>query len=249
FAMMALWVARRHGVPVDEALTQVEARFRRVQVADGGWTYVVSGFQLEPSTPAMTCAGLLGIALGHGVKKSPQKKDILSDAAVKKGLKTLDRMLGEFAQKKEARDNDFYTLWSLERMAVVYDLKRIGDRDWYRFGSDLLVNSQNIEGSWTGKYRVADTCFALLFLKKANVAEDLTLDLLKGVAKDRPKDQDKNPRKEDKKKDGDKKDPGLKLPAVPPPTPKKPPEKQARFEASLPELTAYTPAFAALSRM
>src|SRR5262249_61920100 len=32
FAMIALWVARRHGGPVDEALTQREGRFRRVQV-------------------------------------------------------------------------------------------------------------------------------------------------------------------------------------------------------------------------
>ena len=40
FAALALWVARRHGLPVDLALQRAEAHFRRSQQADGGWSYV-----------------------------------------------------------------------------------------------------------------------------------------------------------------------------------------------------------------
>ena len=122
------------------------------------------------ATHAMTCAGLLGIALGNGVKnKEGQKKDLLKDAAVKAGLKALHQMLEDF----NSRDpNGLYMLWSLERMGVVYGLKKVGDRDWYRWGADHLLSENT--GTWGGTYGFADTCFAILFLKRANVAEDLT---------------------------------------------------------------------------
>ena len=37
--MLALWVARRHGLPTDGALALVNARFRDSQNGDGGWSY------------------------------------------------------------------------------------------------------------------------------------------------------------------------------------------------------------------
>src|SRR4029077_7852409 len=37
FAILGLWVARRHGAPVDKALAQTAAHFRGSQNADGGW--------------------------------------------------------------------------------------------------------------------------------------------------------------------------------------------------------------------
>src|SRR5207244_11680050 len=39
FAVLALWAARRHGIPVEKALARAEARFRNSQNADGGWGY------------------------------------------------------------------------------------------------------------------------------------------------------------------------------------------------------------------
>ena len=39
FATLALWVARRHGLPVDHALARIDSRFRHSQGADGGWGY------------------------------------------------------------------------------------------------------------------------------------------------------------------------------------------------------------------
>ena len=38
FAVLALWVARRHGLPVEQALARIDARFRTSQNADGGWS-------------------------------------------------------------------------------------------------------------------------------------------------------------------------------------------------------------------
>src|SRR5205823_4906003 len=72
----------------------------------------------------------------------------------------------------------YYALWSLERMAVVYGLeeKKLGSKDWYGWGAELLLANQTIDGAWNGKYAEGgcDTSFALLFLKRANVAVDLS---------------------------------------------------------------------------
>jgi len=62
FAILGLWAARRHAIPVDTALTACERRFRASQV-NGGWWYNIGDQQ---PTPSMTCAGLLGLAMGIG---------------------------------------------------------------------------------------------------------------------------------------------------------------------------------------
>jgi hypothetical protein len=65
---------------------------------------------------------------------------------------------------------------------MLYGLSKINDKDWYHWGAEVLVEAQQKEGSWTGgnypgTMPMADTCFALLFLKRANLAKDLTVKL------------------------------------------------------------------------
>jgi len=65
FALVGLWVAARHGLPIHDAFALIESRFLRTQnPADGGWNYSQGG----ASTPAMTCAGLLGLAAGAAAR-------------------------------------------------------------------------------------------------------------------------------------------------------------------------------------
>jgi hypothetical protein len=189
FAMLALWVARRHGLPVERALARVELRFRVTQDRKvGGWGYHgaadpanATGADYQP-TAAMTCCGLIGLALGHGAAnpKAP-KIDLNKDPAVKAALYVVTANLGEPGQERAklalaSAGRTYYYLWTLERMAVIYGFTTIGGKDWYRWGAELLLANQQGDGSWQGDYAQAgiDTCFALLFLKKANVAVDLT---------------------------------------------------------------------------
>jgi hypothetical protein len=61
FGILALWLARKHGVPVDAALDRIEKRFLSTQDQAGTWSYsntAVGG------SPAMACSGLLGLATG-----------------------------------------------------------------------------------------------------------------------------------------------------------------------------------------
>ena len=64
FAVIALWMARKHGVPVDPALEMIEKRYLATQNANtGGWGYSASpSGDLGFSTPAMHCAGLIGLS-------------------------------------------------------------------------------------------------------------------------------------------------------------------------------------------
>jgi hypothetical protein len=73
FGIVGLWVAARHGVPAKDAFALIEARFVQSQGRDGGWAY--SSGVGGSSSPAMTCAGLLGLAVGRASRESVQKKE------------------------------------------------------------------------------------------------------------------------------------------------------------------------------
>jgi hypothetical protein len=79
----------------------------------------------------------------------------------------------------------YYFLWSLERAAVALGLDTIGKKDWYGWGAEVILANQDRDGMWHGAYDDcgADTAFALLFLKRANFARDLTAQL-KGKVRD-----------------------------------------------------------------
>jgi hypothetical protein len=208
FATLALWVARRHGIPVEKALSRVDKRFRTFQNADGGWPYMPStlpvpvvprgpipagGMEMIGSTATMTCAGLLGLAVAQGsatdaaVEAGKPAPDLTNDRNVKRGLAALATAIGTPAGKDgkipSVGGKSFYFFWSLERVGVILDLDTIGGKDWYAWGSEILVANQAADGSWSGLYGpTVDTCFALLFLKRANLARDLTATLEGKVA-------------------------------------------------------------------
>lgn len=62
FGVLGVWTARKHGVPVEHALDLIEKRFLATQFTSGGWPYSALG----EGSPAMTCAGLLGLATAVG---------------------------------------------------------------------------------------------------------------------------------------------------------------------------------------
>ena len=246
FAILALWIARRKGIPAESALRRIDNRFRSTQGPDGAWLYqpVGAGGGKDPiaakmelmmrehmgpsySPVAMTCAGLLGLALAQGsslevtlranaggTTARKQPPDLSKDPVVRNALlslgKALPPLLGQAnpapngpaagppngpggippiapgARMARAGAGDlYYCLFSLERMAVAYGLETLGDKDWYQLGADALLAGQNQDGGWSGQYAEggSDTCFAILFLQRANLAKDLSA-TLKGQVKD-----------------------------------------------------------------
>ncbi len=228
FASLALWVGRRQGVPVDRALALLDAHYRTTQNADGGWGYRLSsvGLGAADTTPGMTCAGVLGLSVAQGMVLATgrtagpnvrQAFDPAHDVALRKALARVSLNVGGPIQKLGGKD--IYFLWSLERILVAMDIERLGGKDWYKWGSELLLANQQANGSWPGEHSSygADTCFALLFLRKANLAGDLTNLLKKDFVLKAGGPIDKDP----KKPPVDPKDP--KKPPVDPKDPMKPP--------------------------
>src|SRR5207249_2369010 len=71
FAIMGLWAARHHGIPADGSLRLCEIYFRSTHTR-GTWGYAGN---LEPyGRGSMTCAGLMGLAIGAGVVRDRQLK-------------------------------------------------------------------------------------------------------------------------------------------------------------------------------
>jgi hypothetical protein len=223
FALLALWAARRHDVPVDRSLNLITHRFKTGQSKAGGWSYA---YKLGggDDAPAPTCAGLIGLALGQGFAQDADTRELLTvsggaaraaaaigDPALHNivlATKSVNNVLAavDAAQQREkdprivsglqalaqhvgqpvGRTNDipqvsFYFLWSLERVAVLYNLSTIGNKDWYRWGAEMLLANQRPQGFWhvgkdhyPGAAPVIDTCLALLFLKRSNLAADLS---------------------------------------------------------------------------
>jgi hypothetical protein len=182
FAIMALWTARRYEVPLERTLRLVARRYQTSQAADGRWEYRY--FLPFVERPAMTGVGLLGLAVGHGLDQpngpANDRAAPANDPRITSGFAALVRYLD---QPRAVTAEGFpvvnpYFLWSVERVAVLYGLSTLGGKDWYRQGVEILLPGRRPDGHWemggyVGATSVSDTCFALLFLKRANLVPDL----------------------------------------------------------------------------
>lgn len=193
FALLSLWGARKHGVPVRPALLAAAVSFHGTQKRNGTWNY-----HLQPILhDSNTCAGLLALAMEKTLREDVEfSPDIAVDPPANPKVATqrtrgfghlatvigrtkespapyLDQYTGKFIRADAW--GDYYFLWCLERVCVIYGLQNIGGKDWYDWGSDVVLKTQRADGGWLDRHgEVPDTAFALLFLTKANLAKDLT---------------------------------------------------------------------------
>ncbi len=186
FAMLGVWTARKYDVPVDRTFVLVNRRFRSTQGGNGTWSYdFARGGQGGGST---TSVALLGIAIGH-VIDPPVGIKPEADPVVLNGLVALSRVVGAPVGDTQNRPEikakgGLYFLWAMERIAVLYDIQKLGKKDWYLWGAEILICHQRGDGSWdldggyAGQHPVVNTCFALLFLKRANLTPDLSKQLI-----------------------------------------------------------------------
>lgn len=186
FAMIGLWIARKHGVPTERTFTLVSKRFRTSQdPSAGGWGY---GYPQSGSSNAMTCIGLLGLAIGNALAVDPAAGRPEQDQAILKSLTFLGKNVGmpagHFKDRPKVKDvGGLYYLWALERIAVLYDIATLDKKDWYRWGAEILIGNQLADGSWAdggfpGEKPMLNTALAILFLKRANLTPDLSKRLI-----------------------------------------------------------------------
>ncbi len=194
FAMLAVWGSKKHGVPIRAPLLALAAYFHENQEPDGSWNY--PGLSLRATS---TCAGLLALAIEAALLED--KTFTPSPAQLGKKSKKADiekafSFVGKnISRKKNDPDGgqpgfggayfnvdaigDLYFLWTLERVGMIYSKEKINGKDWYDWGYPILLKEQQADGSWDEPHArrfgpLVDTPFALLFLKRANIARDLT---------------------------------------------------------------------------
>ncbi|CAN5726207.1 hypothetical protein BH23PLA1_BH23PLA1_26210 [soil metagenome] len=173
FALLGMWAAGRHGFASDPALIALDTHFRDTVNLPGGWGYRPG----QGSTPAMTCAGLLALAIAAS---RPEQAELFtarargerraSDPAFHKALEAVAR-----DAKRIGARSDIYYLWSLERACVALGLRELDGLDWYSLGAETLLRRQLPNGGWpSGDWgALPETCLALLFLRKSNLAFEL----------------------------------------------------------------------------
>jgi hypothetical protein len=182
FALLALWVARRHGVVSDRALLLTDLRLRQTQLTSGSWRYRET--PIIPENTGMTCSGLLGLALGAAVDQpngASLAQTLKTDPSIQRALDCLGGQTGDPLPDFESVGPiaNIYWLWSTERVAMLYHQKTIRGKEWYGWGAQNLIKNQDPTGFWFDTNGVShshhvDTCLALLFLVRSNLVQEIT---------------------------------------------------------------------------
>ena len=173
FALLGIWAAGRHGFESNDTLESIDGHFRGTQNFPGRWGYKPG----MAGTNAMTCAGLMGLAISAARPKQAERLSarargaaLAADPVFASALKCVAEDAREISEESE-----IYYLWSLERVCVALGLRLIDGFDWYGAGARVLLASQRDDGSWPDQRwgSLPNTCLALLFLRKANLAFEL----------------------------------------------------------------------------
>ncbi len=181
FALLALHEAERAGVKVREKTWRLALGYwQRLQNPDGSWAYIKG----MPGTGSMTCAGITSMIIAYGQLNTGDAEVVdgqvrccgnqKANTAVENALRWLERILSVHANpgRDSSGRNLLYYLYGVERTGRMTARRFVGDHDWYREGSDMLVGKQdNLSGFWKGDGHaesnpVIGTSFALLFLAK-----------------------------------------------------------------------------------
>ena len=74
--------------------------------------------------------------------------------------------------EENGKHDYYYYMYGLERAGMLFGTERMDDHKWYREGAEELLKRQDKKGRWGGSGAL-DTCFAILFLKRATRSLDV----------------------------------------------------------------------------
>lgn len=168
FAVLGLRAAANGGAKVPRRTWERAIELlARTQGADGGWAY--QGPAAGSSTPTMTAAGAYVWTVCRSTldeKLTPE--DLAQSNPIRLAFLSLDKAL---EPASVAAGPPYYLLYSLERLCMITSTRALGRRDWYVDGASMLLQAQGEDGLWRGPSgAVVDSCFALLFLRRAFIA-------------------------------------------------------------------------------
>jgi len=136
-----------------------------------GWSYGTA----DPAYSSMTTGAIGAVCILDYILGEDWKKD----KVVASGMGWLNKNfsvtenIGPCQTGGQApKEFLYYYLYALERAGMLYDTAFVGNHDWYLDGARVILGAQKPDGSWAesgpATMRPAwDTCFAILFLKRA----------------------------------------------------------------------------------
>jgi len=154
-----------------------------------GWGYQGS----RGTTGAMTSGGVSSLVICRGellgTALLPAALDGRTVEAIRDGIAWLGKYFSVTWNPTESGAAGWlhYYLYGLERAGVLAGVAWMGEHDWYGEGAEQLLRTQRKTGGWDGEAMLRrrgrkgagagdgdllDTCFALLFLKKATFRVD-----------------------------------------------------------------------------
>jgi len=187
YAMLGLRACHDAGILVPRATIEQAAKFWRdsqsrtatvkgapLASAAEGWCY---GKHDHKPYGSMTAGGIGSLVICDYILNVDWKKD----AHVLAGMEWLSKNFSvsfnpgpyeHAAMELNSPHQYFYYMYALERAAVLYGTEQIGQNYWFAKGVSALIDVQREDGSWRtkGSDPTADTCFAILFLRKATRA-------------------------------------------------------------------------------
>ena len=138
-----------------------------------GWCY---GRHDHKAYGSMTAGAIGTLAIYDYIKDNDQgkKRSWRKDKDVVSGIAWIAKNFSvtynpgpyehaNFAENSQSQY--FYYLYALERAGMLFGTETMGDHYWYAEGAKVLCDIQKAGGSWGDGTR--DTCFAILFLKRA----------------------------------------------------------------------------------
>ncbi len=145
-----------------------------------GWGYCRKDIHTkgdELSYGSMTCAGICGLVVIHDEMDSDptwtKDMDKQCNQAIADGLAWMVANWSVTSNPQRGNYRFYYYLYALERLAMLGGLDYIGKHDWYYEGAKVMLDQQDQEGGWTKvgnevePAHIYNTCYALLFLKRA----------------------------------------------------------------------------------
>ena len=185
YAMLGLRACHDAGIVLPGATIDLAAKWWRDSqtrvstvkapaIAPEGWCY---GKHDHKPYGSMTVGGIASLAICDYI----QGKDAKKDREIANGMDWLARNFSvtynpgpyEHARFEEnSQHNYLYYMYGLERAAILSGTEQIGAHYWFAKGMQVLIEKQQPDGSWkiAGGNELHDTCFAILFLRKATRA-------------------------------------------------------------------------------
>jgi hypothetical protein len=173
YAALGLRACWESGIDPDPGCVRdALAWWEQTPCGDGSWNYSRDwNWDTDGSRGwgSMTAGGITALVIYRNMLGLPWRNDRRVDDGLKWLALSWNLSGNPGAEGLGAAAHHYYFLYGLERAGMIYGTDRIGAHDWYDEGAKYLMDHQRADGSWKGDggNEVHDTCFAILFLRRA----------------------------------------------------------------------------------